>query len=383
MRSDGYRNAFGTAPESFRRRMASSLLEAKEERVVKRKIGAGVVLALVLGMVVLVGAAYAVFSQWGFVDYVDQNLALSLPADVRALLAPQDEPLITFEVDGVEVTVTQAVADTEFMYISGVFRSLDANVKLLPSYAELPVEGGPYRRVDALAAIELMSKGQTNGGSAGLLEWKLNNPQLQDDQKTYVDYVKELKWRVLDLARRLTPLPDGRVGFVLASELKTEEEVLDVEIFGVVVEENEIRYERRSVAIPIHQQREIAEYTGAKSVESGLVAVNTVRLVKTPLNVYCIAYLDVDPAFRRAIISGWKKYPTPLTDNIHLYFHDAEGNRLQNGIAMYQPALYFLEIPIFRQTLPLDELPEVLPVEVCILRDGIETTETLLIEKQP
>ncbi len=380
MRMEELDGAFGRAPESFRRRVRASLVTAKEGKAVKRKIGAGIVLAQVLALVLLVGVGYAVVLDWGFVDFVNQNPMIDITSDMRELLMETNDPGLTFETDGVEITVTQAIADTEYMYIAGVLRSLDPAVTLVYGYDEVPEEGGPYKYVSVVAAIEKQIKAYDIPISAAMLEWKLEDPKLGYRYTTHTAYVQRLAGE-LGLTQKYVSLSDGSIGFILTSPLETEAEALDIVIFGVTVDGKEVRYARESAVMPVYRERETALYAGSKSIKSGLVTVKSVEVIKTPLNAYCTVNVDIDPVFQTKIKYELQKMINPRTESLFISLYDAEGNRLQNGMALMHYGNYTHDKPYCWQSVPLETLPEAFTLKVYVVHEGVETIETLVIEK--
>lgn len=135
MNKNRYQAAFGEAPEGFVRRMACTLETAKEEKTMVRH-GARLGLAIAILLILAMGVAYAVVSQYGLHEFLGLLSEGTLPPEAQEATR-FDEPLATVELEGMTFTVTGAVADGHSLYLAGLMTPAQADMVLMGGGEEI------------------------------------------------------------------------------------------------------------------------------------------------------------------------------------------------------------------------------------------------------
>lgn len=118
-RDSAYENAFGAAPDSFKRRVDMALLDIQEEKEMKRN-SVRVVLITALVLIALMGIAYATVTRLGMVDFFAQYIGEEVSEETLKAIT-FEEPLATADLGEMTFEVTGAVADGRYVYVTSLF----------------------------------------------------------------------------------------------------------------------------------------------------------------------------------------------------------------------------------------------------------------------
>ena len=238
MKDTNYQNAFGKAPDSFKNRVASTLVHMEEEKKVKKFSIRLIAIAAIL-LILMAGAVYAATTEWGILNFVSGWYHKAPVANLQKAIVDHDIKH-SYQAGEFELTVEEAIADGKFVYLSANIRMKDdAGVIFLPMHLS------PYKAVSQIVGRHFYiigsSKYYPQGEEFQEPETMLSEdePVSQDnrslrnaaaeDGKQLISAALWVEWKEKSNGiTSFTVLPDGSVSFVLGSEAQTDENSLDI-----------------------------------------------------------------------------------------------------------------------------------------------------------
>ncbi len=207
------RDAFGTAPDSFKARIASTLETIEEEKTMKR-ISLRVALCAAAVLLLLAGVVYAAANDWKLFDFYKQRYGMELSGEAQTALK-QSEVNQTVEVGDLVFTVREAIADGRYLYITGTAR---------------------HKTPDTAYLMDMMT---------GPADWMVvNGDYSPENKRSYKTAAIEDGRRLYSVEMNATAIghedvggmgdavmaADGSVSIMMGSEIATDDETLQVSI---------------------------------------------------------------------------------------------------------------------------------------------------------
>lgn len=109
-------DVFGAAPDSFKASVALALLQIEEERQIKR-VSLRLVLCILLALLLLGGVVYAAANDWKLFDFYKNRYDVEISQEAQEAIQKNDV-MQTFMVGDVIITLQEAVADGQYLYLS-------------------------------------------------------------------------------------------------------------------------------------------------------------------------------------------------------------------------------------------------------------------------
>ncbi len=314
MNRQDYTNAFGKAPESFKRRIATALLQTGEGEKVK-KFSLRFVLLMAALLLVLMGAVYAASRDWRILDFLTGWYAKAPVGNLRKAME-ENKVQQSYEFGEYSVTLSEAVADGKFVYIAvNVSMKEGNNAYLIPAYLSpstlfsnavdipmyVPANAEKYfydvNRLKSVSKItpEAVS---TSGDRRSFLA-----AANQEGKRLYcAGFWLESGQGTRNMRiTSFTVLSDGSVSFVLGGREMTEEKQLDVKIHFDAGEVNlssgQIK-ETISRTIPLSlrvldaMDRRTVNLHGA-TIEGTEMVLDRLELYLTPLTLHYELYFTL------------------------------------------------------------------------------------------
>ena len=238
MKDASYQNAFGKAPDSFKRCVTSALSHMEEEKSMKKFSVRLIVIAAIL-LILMAGVVYAASTEWEILNFVSGWYHKTPVANLQKAIGENDIRQ-TYQAGDFEVTVDEAIADGKFVYVNAnVHMKDDEDVIFLPMHLS------PYKAISQTVGRHFYIMRSSNYHP---LEGEIQEPEMMvsedapvsQDNRSLRNAADEDEERLISATlwverdgknnkiTSFTVLPDGSISFVLASEVHTDEKALDL-----------------------------------------------------------------------------------------------------------------------------------------------------------
>ena len=330
------KNTFGPTPESFKYRVGDALRLAKEDNKMKRT-GLRMALVIAATLVLLTGVVYAAATDWKLLDFF-KSYGKDLTTDAQAIISDIQK---NYEVDGLNFTVQEAIADGKFLYLTMKVSPKEGENPLLLGIDIMP--GDPVYRSDAGETRTYTEIAQAENRP---IRHVFMNLEAQGYSTNSFDYVTQ---------------SDGSLLFILSGEFPATGDAIEATLTlgtytwnldGSMVPDSDVRT-TYPISLPVSKPLAVATYPGSKTPVEGTAALlDSVDFTLTPLTLHYEIHYTLDekkPAELQAF----------LKDGLIFEFLNEKGTAVDGGLTRQgstdsEDGVHFIQLG----SLNLSALPE-------------------------